>query len=78
MLSAKSAILLHFKTVRVILFVFHCVVVSLLALRASQCDFHAHYRHLLILPPCNTPAIINLADAETTRGVPGAEKWRTK
>ena len=46
-LLAESAILLHFETVRVVLLVFHAVVVSLLALGASQCDFHAHYRHLL-------------------------------
>ena len=44
---AESAILLHLKTVRVILLVLHGVVVSLLALAASECDFHAHDRHLL-------------------------------
>ena len=42
MLSAEPAILLHFQTVRVILLVLHGVVVSLLALGTSQCDFHAH------------------------------------
>ena len=41
-LSAESAVLLHFETVRVVLLVLHSVVVSLLALRASQSDFHAH------------------------------------
>jgi len=41
-LLAESAILLHFETVGVILLVFHGVVVSLLALGASQSDFHAH------------------------------------
>ena len=41
-LSAESAVLLHFETVRVILLVLHGVVVSLLALGASQSDFHAH------------------------------------
>ena len=46
-LSAESAVLLHFETVRVVLLVFHGVVVSLLALGASQSDFHAHKRHLL-------------------------------
>ena len=52
-LLAESAILLHLETIGVVLLVFHAVVVSLLALRASQCDFHAHYRHLLKnLPPC--------------------------
>jgi hypothetical protein len=43
MLLAESAILLHLKTIGVILLVFHSVVVSLLALRASQSDFYAHY-----------------------------------
>ena len=42
MLSAEPAILLHFQAVRVVLLVLHGVVVSLLALRASQSDFHAH------------------------------------
>ena len=41
-LSAESAVLLHFETVGVILLVLHGVVVSLLALRASQSDFNAH------------------------------------
>ena len=55
-LSAESAVLLHFETVRVILLVFHGVVVSLLALGASQSDFHAHNGTSLNLPPCITPA----------------------
>ena len=46
-LLAESAILLHFETIGVILLVFHGVVVSLLALGASQSDFNAHKRHLL-------------------------------
>ena len=41
-LSAESAVLLHFETVRVVLLVLHGVVVSLLALGASQSDFNAH------------------------------------
>jgi len=41
-LSAESAVLLHFETVRVVLLVFHGIVVSLLALGASQSDFNAH------------------------------------
>ena len=46
-LSAESAVLLHFETVGIVLLVLHCVVVSLLALGASQSDFNAHKRHLL-------------------------------
>ena len=42
-LSAEPAILLHFKTVGVVLLVFHRVVVSLLALIASQSHFNAHF-----------------------------------
>ena len=41
-LLAESAILLHLETVRVVLLVLHGVVVSLLALGASQSDFNAH------------------------------------
>jgi hypothetical protein len=41
-LSAESAVLLHLETIGVILLVLHGVVVSLLALRASQSDFNAH------------------------------------
>ena len=46
-LSAEGAILVHFKTVRVVLLVLHRVVVSLLALIASQSDLHSH----LTAPP---------------------------
>ena len=42
-LLAESAVLLHLETIGVILLVLHGVVVSLLALRASQSDFNAHY-----------------------------------
>ena len=55
-LSAESAVLLHFETVGVILLVLHGVVVSLLALRASQSDFNAHNGTSLKLPPCITPS----------------------
>ena len=41
-LLAESAILLHLETIRVVLLVLHRVVVSLLALGASQSDFNAH------------------------------------
>ncbi len=43
MLAAEFAVLVHFKSVGVILFVFLCVVVSLLALAACQCDFNSHF-----------------------------------
>ena len=46
-LLAESAILLHFQTIGVILFVLHGVVVSLLAFVASERDLHSHCRHLL-------------------------------
>ena len=41
-LSAEPAILLHFKTVGVVLLVFHRVVVSLLAFVASERDLDSH------------------------------------
>ena len=59
-LSAESAVLLHFETVRVVLLVLHGIVVSLLALGASQSDFNAHNGTSLKLPPCITPARKNL------------------
>ena len=59
-LSAESAVLLHFETVRVVLLVLHGVVVSLLALGASQSDFNAHNGTSLNLPPCITPSRKNL------------------
>lgn len=58
MLLAESAILLHLKSVRVILLVLDSVVVSLLAFCACQCDLNSHvgtsrngiiYRRLTLL-----------------------------
>ena len=67
MLAAETAVFLHLDAVGGILLVLHGVVVSLLAFRTSECDFYAHERHLLKkLPPCITPAIKDLAAAQTT------------
>ena len=41
-LLAESAVLVHFKSVGIILLVFHCVVVALLTLCAGKCDFYSH------------------------------------
>ena len=41
-LTAETAVLLHFQTVRIVLLVLHCVIVSLLALGAGQRDLNAH------------------------------------
>lgn len=41
-LMAETAVLLHFQTVRIVLLVLHCVIVSLLALGAGQRDLNAH------------------------------------
>ena len=65
-LSAESAVLLHLETIGVILLVLHGVVVSLLALGASQSDFNAHNGTSLILPPCITSSSKNL-EAVTTK-----------
>ena len=46
-LAAEGTILVEFQLVRGVLLVLHGIVVSLLALVASQCDFHAH----LTAPP---------------------------
>jgi hypothetical protein len=41
-LFAESAILVHFKSVWIVLLVFHRVVVAVLAFCASQSDLHSH------------------------------------
>ena len=41
-LSAELAILVHLKSVRIVFLVFHCVVIALLALSTSECDFYSH------------------------------------
>ena len=51
-LAAEAAILLQLDSIRVILFVFLRVIVSLLALTANESDLDSHvirhtYRHLL-------------------------------
>jgi hypothetical protein len=43
MLAAEFAVLVHFKSVGVILLVLGRVVVSLLAFAARQCDLDSHY-----------------------------------
>jgi hypothetical protein len=76
-LSAESAVLLHFETVRVVLLVLHGVVVSLLALGASQSDFNAHNGTSLNLPPCITPSRKNLVSGHYNCHS-GAEKGAQK
>jgi hypothetical protein len=41
-LPAETAVFAHFQSVRIVLLVFHRVVVALLAFGASQSDFYAH------------------------------------
>jgi len=41
-LSAEPAVLIHFKSVRIVFLVFHCVVIALLAFSACKCDFNSH------------------------------------
>lgn len=41
-LAAETAVLVHFQTIRIILLVFVCVIVSLLALGAGERNFNAH------------------------------------
>jgi len=69
-LSAESAVLLHFETVGIVLLVLHGVVVSLLALGASQSDFNAHNGTSLKLPPCITPAREKFSKRPTTIAAP--------
>ena len=46
--AAEFAILSQFDSVRIVLLVLHCVVISLLALGACQDDFVSHDRFLLV------------------------------
>ena len=49
MLAAETAVFIEFKSVRVILFVLHSVVVALFALTAGKSYLYSHnFRHLLI------------------------------
>jgi len=50
-LSAESAILVHFKSVRIVLFVFHCVIVSLLAFCTCHCNLNSHLFHPFCIAP---------------------------
>lgn len=42
MLFTEPTILVHFKPIRIVFLVFHCVVVALLAFSASECYFYSH------------------------------------
>ena len=42
-LAAEAAVLVHLKSVRVVLLVLHAVVVALLTLGASQGNFDSHF-----------------------------------
>jgi len=42
MLFAEPAIFVHFQSVRIILFVLHGIIISLLAFRTCQCNFCSH------------------------------------
>ena len=78
MLSAELAVLLHLKTVRVILLVLHGVVVSLLALRASQSDFYAHNGTSLNTASLYHPAQRKFRKRSTTNYRPGLKKAHKK
>ena len=59
-LSAESAVLPHGETVGIVLLVFHGVVVTLLALIASQCHFNAHFGTSLNCLPVSPYSYENL------------------
>ena len=46
-LSAESAILIHFQSVGAVLLILGCIVISLLAFRACQCNLGLHFFHLV-------------------------------
>ena len=41
-LLAETTVFAHFQPVRIVFLVLHCVIISLLALGARQCDFGTH------------------------------------
>jgi hypothetical protein len=42
MLAAEAAILVQFKTIRIVLLVLHSVVIALLAFAAGESDLNSH------------------------------------
>ena len=50
-LTAETAVLLHFQTVRIVLLVLLGVVVALFALSTRKGNFNSHFRHLLFFCP---------------------------
>jgi hypothetical protein len=77
-LSAESAVLLHFETVGVILLVLHGIVVSLLALGASQSDFNAHNGTSLKFASLYHPVYEKFSQRFTTITAPGLKNGRKK
>jgi hypothetical protein len=78
-LSAESAILAHLQTIGVILLVLHGVVVSLLALRASQSDLNAHNgTSLKICLPVSPRLEKEFRKRLTTIAAPGLKNGRKK
>jgi hypothetical protein len=75
-LLAESAILLHLETVGVILLVLHGIVVSLLALRASQSDFNAHNGTSLKIASLYHPVYEKFSQRFTTITAPGLKNGR--
>ena len=47
-LLAETAVLVHFKTIGIVLLVLLGIVVSLLALAANHCNLDSHFRLLLL------------------------------
>ena len=63
---AETAILVHFQPVRIILLVFHRVVVALLALAASQSDFYPH----VSAPPVSSDCFASLKKENADGSLP--------
>ncbi len=50
-LTTETAVLVHFKSIRSIFLVFLCVVITLFALSACQCDFDSCFISHVSAPP---------------------------
>ena len=77
-LLAESAILLHLETIGVILLVLHRIVVSLLALGASQSDFNAHNGTSLKIASLYHPGYEKFSKRLTTIAAPRLKNGRKK
>ena len=58
MLAAETAVLIEFKTIRIVLLVLGTVIVSLFAFAANECNLYSHcLKHLPVNYKCFTSLV---------------------